>query len=383
MNSIYLVLKNMTRAKLRLALTLFATCIAFFVYGVLSSFQSALGAGVDLAADDRLVVLNKINFTQPLPISYANKLETVENIAESVHMNWFGGYYQEPRKQFGMFAVQTDTFLAVYDELILTDEEKSAWINNRQGLIAGASVAELHGWKVGDRIPINSNIFSQSDGSTAWDFDVVAIYRGADKQTDASSVYFHYEYFNETQSFGRDFIGWFGVRTTSPDKNEQVINDIDALFANTPYETESMPEKAFNQAFIAQIGNIGLILSSVVLAAFFIILVIVGNSMALAIRERTREIGVLKTLGFKSSKLFSMVLGESMGVALIGGGIGLFLAWIVTGILNEIPQLPAMALNSSIAIKAVGIMLLLGFITGIVPAISAMRMNIVSALSRN
>lgn len=383
MSNFYLVLKNLTRSKLRLFLTLFATFIAFMVYGTLSAFQSSLESGVDLSADDRLVVINKIHFTQPLPISYANKVASLENVRAVTHMNWFGGYYQQPRNLFNMMAVDAENFVRVYDEYLLTPEEQQAWIKNRQGLIAGEAVARKYNWKVGDRIPVNSNIFSQKDGRTDWDFDVVAIYRGQDAQTDASSVYFHYDYFNETQSFGGNMIGWLGVVTASSGLNEQVIKQIDDLFTNTPYETDTMPEKEFNKAFIAQLGNIGLILTSVVIAAFFVILVIVGNSMVLAIRERTREIGVMKTLGFTSPRIFFLVLAESLSVALIGGLLGVIGAWaLVQWIGTTSVQLPTLIIDSAIVIKSILIMLLLGFVTGIIPATNALRLNIITALSR-
>lgn len=384
MKDLFLVFKNLTRKPLRLFLTMFATFVAFLIYGTLTTFQVAIDSGVELSADDRLIVVNKINFTQPLPISYVNRVQALPNITGITHLNWFGGYFQDPQNFIVMFAVDEGTFLGVYNEIVMPDEQREAWMQNRQGLIAGEAIAERFGWKVGDRIPVNSNIFSQADGSSAWDFDVVGIYTGTDAQTDTNSVYFHYDYFNETQTFGRDFIGFMGIRTTDPQLNESVIKSIDDLFANTPYETETVPEKAFNQAFIEQIGNLSLILGSVVFAAFFIILVIVGNSMVLAIRERTGEIGVLKTLGFKSQRIFFMVLAESLLLAGISGALGLLATSAVVDVLNGIVaiQLPVLVLRQEIVMEAVAIMIGLGLITGIVPAVSALRLNIITALSR-
>jgi len=380
---VYLILKNLTRKPLRLFLTVFATFIAFMIFGTLTAFQQAFDAGVDLAADDRLVVVNKINFTQSLPIAYVNRVRAVEDVEAVTHLNWFGGYYQDPRSQFAMFAVDAENFLTVYDELLISDAERTAWIGNRQGLIAGKSIAENFGWQVGERIPINSNIFSQRDGRTDWDFDVVAIFEGADPQTDTNSVYFHYQYFNETQSFGGDWIGFMGVRTSAPERNEAVIQAIDELFVNSPAETETVPEKAFNKAFIEQIGNLSLILTSVVLAAFFVILVIVGNSMILSIRERTSEIGVMKTLGFTSGRIFRMVLVESLLLAFIGGVLGVLASGAMVTLINQAPiQLPTLILGSSVWSQALAFMIGLGLVTGIVPATNALRLNIITALSR-
>lgn len=383
MKDFYLIFKNLTRKPLRLFLTMFATFVAFLIYGTLTTFQVAIDSGVDLAADDRLIAVNKINFTQPLPISYVNRVKTLENITDVTHLNWFGGYYQDPQNVIVMFAADASSFLTVYNELILPPEQEAGWLRNRQGLIAGEGIAKTYGWKVGDRIPVNSNIFSQEDGSSSWEFDVVGIYTGQDAQTDTNSVYFHYDYFNETQSFGRDFIGFLGIRTVDPKLNESVIKAVDDMFANTPYETETVPEKVFNKAFIEQIGNLSLILGSVVFAAFFIILVIVGNSMVLAIRERTSEIGVLKTLGFKSRRIFFMVLAESLLLAVSGGMLGLLATNLAVTAFNQAPiQLPVLIVTPGIFFEATLIMVGLGLITGILPAINALRLNIITALSR-
>jgi putative ABC transport system permease protein len=379
---LYLILKNLTRKPLRLVLTVFATFIAFMIFGTLTAFQKAFDSGVDLAADDRLIVLNKINFTQVLPIAYVNRVRAVEDVLAVTHLNWFGGYYQDPRNQFAMFAVDPENFVEVYDELLITDEDRDAWFGNQQGLVAGKSIAATYGWKVGDRIPINSNIFSKEDGSQVWDFDVVAIFEGVDPQTDTNGVYFHYDYFNETQSFGGDFIGFMALRTTDPERNEAVIAAIDDMFANSPAETETVPEKVFNKAFIEQIGNLNLILTSVVLAAFFVILVIVGNSMILSIRERTAEIGVMKTLGFTSGRIFRMVLTESLIVALLGGAIGILASGAMVALINSAPiQLPTLVLDGEVWTEALVFMIGLGLITGIVPAVNALRLNIITALS--
>lgn len=384
MKDLFLIFKNLTRKPLRLFLTMFATFVAFLIYGTLTTFQVAIDSGVELSADDRLIAVNKINFTQPLPISYVNRVKALPNITGVTHLNWFGGYYQDPQNVIVMFAVDEESFLSVYNELVLPDDERSAWLQNRQGLIAGRSVAERLGWKVGDRVPVNSNIFSQADGSSAWEFDIVGIYSGTDEQTDTNSVYFHFDYFNETQTFGRDFIGFMGIRTVDPELNESVIKSVDDMFANTPFETETVPEKTFNQAFIEQIGNLSLILGSVVFAAFFIILVIVGNSMVLAIRERTSEIGVLKTLGFRSTRIFFMVLAESLLLAILSGALGLIATNAAIGALNGISeiQLPVLVLKPEIIVEAIVIMIGLGLVTGIIPAVNALRLNIITALSR-
>ncbi|HSV23820.1 MAG TPA: FtsX-like permease family protein, partial [Xanthobacteraceae bacterium] len=240
------------------------------------------------------------------------------------------------------------------------------------------------GWKVGDRVPIASNIFSQRNGSHTWDFDIVGIFTGKIPQVDTNFMFFQYNYFDETRSFGKDTIGWLVLQTTNPAENDSVAKAIDATFVNSTAETATDTEKAFNKAFAAQFGNIALIVVLVVGAAFVTILMIVGNTMALTIRERTREIGVLKTLGFTGGRILRLVLGESVLLALLGGLPGLALAvlatiWLRPSVSN---LLPSFALTGDIVAEAIGLMLALGLVTGLIPALNAMRLQIATALGR-
>ncbi|USD21575.1 FtsX-like permease family protein [Microbulbifer variabilis] len=384
MNDLYLIYKNMTRKPLRLFLTCFAIFIAFLIFGAVTSLKSALNSSVELSADNRLVVFNRINFTQSLPISYFQKVAAVEGVKDVTHLNWFGGYYQEQSRQIVSLAVDPESYLRVYEEIVIPDEQKQAWFNNRQGALIGEKLAQIYGWKIGDRIPISSNIFTHKDGGYTWEFVVSGIFKGDTEQYDTRQMLFHYKYFMETQTFGNDWIGWMALTTDDPSLNEKVAKTIDDSFANSQSETDTSTEKSFNKAFIEQIGNIGLIIFSVVFTAFFTILIVVGNTMALAIRERTGEIAVLKTLGFSSARIFRMVLSESLLVAFIGGLSGLTAAWLlVEGIKTFLARfLPNLILDGDIALQALFFMLLLGIITGLLPAFNALRLNIVSAFNR-
>lgn len=387
MTDLYLIFKNLVRNKLRLLLNTFAIVIAFLLYGVLGSINNAFNAGVELSADDRLVVVNKINFTQPIPISYVAKIEAVEGVKEVTHANWFGAYVKDSKHFFAGFAVDPESYLSVYsDFLTLPEGQQQAWFKNRQGVIVGASLAQMFGWKVGDRIPISSNIFSQMDGSQVWDMVVEGIFTGVEAQTDTNLLLFHYKYFIETQTFGGDWVGWLVLTTQNPSLNDKVANAIDSQFANSFAETKTSSEKQFNKAFLEQIGSIGLILTSVVAAAFFTLLLIVGNSMVLSIRERTKEIAVLKTLGFSASHVFRLVLSESFLLAGLGGVLGLVLAKLVVSGLSQAPNLknmlPNLVMDQSIFWTALLYIIALGIVTGIVPAYRAMQLNIVDALTR-
>ncbi|MFM2042133.1 MAG: hypothetical protein RLY86_709 [Pseudomonadota bacterium] len=387
MGDFYLVRKNLFRKKLRAILMMVCIFVAFLLFGVLASFERAFNAGENVAAVNRLVVNNKINFTQPLPLAYLNRVRGVEGVALASHWNWFGGYFQEQRNFLIAFAVEPDTYLQLYrEDFRFAEAEKATFLADRGAIAIGRAVANTYGWKVGDRIPLSSNIFSnRTTGTQTWDFTVAAIFDAAKEQVDTNQVFFHYDYFNESRTFGKDMVGSIIVETTDPTRNEAVIQAIDSMFANSPAETATVTEAAFSKQFAAQIGNIALIVTLVVGAAFITILMIVGNTMVMAIRERTREIGVLKTLGFPSPRIFRMVLGESMLLAFAGGIPGLVVAAVLCALLA--PGLagfaPGLALAPQTAALGVGLLLLLGLVTGLVPAVNALRLNIVSALGRD
>jgi putative ABC transport system permease protein len=386
MNDLVLIGKNLFRRKLRAGLMLVSILIAFLIFGVLASFERAFNAGEEVAAADRLVVVNRINFTQPLPIDYFNRVHSIEGVRQATHLNWFGGYYQDPKNFLVAMAVDPETYMQVYDDQIdIAADARTAFVRERTGALVGETMLKKWGWKIGDRVPIMSNIFTQKNGSRTWDFTIVGTITSRKPNVDANFMVFQYQYFNETQNLGKDMIGWMALNTTSPSVNDRVAKAIDQMFANSFYETSTDTEKAFNKAFAAQLGNIALIVALVVGAAFATILMIVGNTMAMAVRERTREIGVLKTLGFPNGRILRLVLGESVLLSLLGGlpGIALaalFAAAMETSVGNFIP---GFAVTPDIALTAVALMLGLGLATGLIPALSAMRLNIATALGRS
>ncbi len=385
MNDFDLVRKNLFRRKLRAILMIVSILVAFAIFGVLVAFERAFNAGEEVAADDRLVVVNKINFTQPLPIAYYNRVAGMDGVKRVSHMNWFGGYWQDPKNFLVVFAVEPQSYMDVYAaDIEIAPEAQQRFLRERTGALVGDAMAQKWGIKVGDRIPIPSSIFSQKNGARSWDFEVVGIFTPKKPRVDTNFMVFQYAYFDETRSFGKDMIGWMALQTTSAARNDEIAKAIDAQFANSMYETNTDTEKAFNKAFVAQLGNIALIVGLVVGAAFVTILMIVGNTMALSIRERTKEIAVLKTLGFPGPRILKMVLGESVLLALLGGLPGLAIAAVVTQLLRDSPQnfVPKISVTPGIALAALALMLALGLITGIIPALNAMRLKIAAALGR-
>lgn len=388
MMDLYLIVKNMTRNKIRLCLNIFAILIAFLLFGVLGSFEKAFNAGVEMAADDRLVVVNKINFTQPMPYAYVQKIRSIPGIKLATHANWVGTYVKDSTHFFAGFAVDAESYITVYEDMFnVTPDILDRWIKNRQGVIIGEKLAQIYNWKVGDRVPLLSNIFTnKTTNNNVWDVDIIGIFNLKEDYGDTNMLLMHYAYFNETHSFGGDTIGWVPLVTENPELNQTVADTIDDMFANSSHETETSTEQQFSKAFAEQVGNISQIILLVVGAAFFTILLIVGNSMAMSVRERTRELAVLKTLGFSAPHMFRLVLSESMVIVLIGGALGLLMANITVSILAKIPNvrsmLPNLVIDSSIWVQALIYIVILGFITGFFPAYRAMQLNIVNALSR-
>ncbi len=386
MSDLRLILTGLGRKPLRTGLLIFAIFIAFLIYGVLTAFQSSLENATGPSSSNRLVVANRINFTQPLPVAYASRIQNVEGVADVSYSNWFGGFYQEPRNFLLTFAVEPESYTRIYSEYVTPDDQRQAFIANRDSIMIGRAVAEQYGWQIGQQIPLSSNIWRRRDGTSVWPVVIRAIYDGKDSNTSTGSVFLHYEYLDEGRSFGNDTIGIVQIVAADASQNDAVAARVDAQFANSRAETETLSEQAFNAAFVDQQGNIGLIILGVTGAAFITILLIVGNAMAGAIRERTGEIAVMKTLGFTSTRIGRIVVGETLLLSLLGGLLGLGLANLLTGVLSGIPALNqffgGMRLTPEIALSAVGFMAALGFITGAVPAFNAMRVNVITAFRR-
>lgn len=384
MNDLTLIRKSLFRKKTRAILLILSIMTAFLIFGALASIDRVLNSSEELSRADRLVTVNKINFTQTMPFAYWGRVAGVEGVQSVTHASWFGGYYQDVRNFVQAFAVDMDSYLVVYPELEMPADQRAALSERRECVAVGADLAEQYGWSVGDRFPLSSNIWRQQDGSSAWDVEVCAVMTTADQDIPTNYLLMQYDYYNESLGFNRDQIGWMILLTGDPAVNDAVSQNIDTLFANSPAETETTTEAAFSQAFVEQLGNIGLILTLVVSAAFATILMIVGTTMVMAINERTKEVGVMKTLGFSSSRIFTHVLSESVLLSLVGGLLGLgFAVLLLSGIAQVAGgQLPGLRVSGGTWLQALGLMLAFGLITGFVPALNAMRLKIVDALGK-
>ena len=383
MKYLYLIFSSLKRKKLRTGLTILSIMVAFILFGYLTAIRQAFDAGVEVAGADRLIVRHKVSIIQLLPQSYEAKIESIDGVDNATHSTWFGGIYQQPTNFFAQMPIVPEELFDMYPEFIVSDEQKAAWLNTRSGVLVGRGLVDRFGWKLGDRIPINANIWRKKDGGRTWEFDLVAIYDGAEKGTDTSQFWIRYDFFDETRAIGAGLVGWYTVRVSDPDKAAEVAAAIDAEFANSAQETKTEPEGAFIQGFANQIGNIGFIIMSIMSAVFFTILLVAGNTMAYTVRERTNELAVLKAIGFTDLGVLGLVLGESFALTFVGGVLGLGLASMLVSLGDPTNgSFPVFYLPGSELLLGFLLIVVMAFIAGIVPALQAQKLQIADALRR-
>ncbi|MFL6602311.1 MAG: ABC transporter permease [Steroidobacteraceae bacterium] len=377
------VVANLFRKKTRTILTILSVIMAFLLFGLLQSLNSIFSSGADFIGATRVITQARVSFTTALPLSMVPKLESVPGVARVAYSQWFGGVWQENTQVF-TFAVDPTRYHDVYAEWVMPEEHWKAFANTRTAMIAGKLVADKYGWKVGQKIPLSSNIYPQKNGSKSWAFDLVGIYDGSDenwkKQTNA--VFINHDYFDEANQFGKGRANFFILKLASGADAAAVSKTIDGMFENSPDETKTQTEKDFNLSFVKQIGDIGLIVRWILFAVFFTLLLVVGNTMAQSVRERVPELAVLKTLGFSDGSVLGFVLAEAIALCLVGGVIGLMLATLL-GAMVEKGTGGQFQLNVNGLIWAIGIgaILVMSMAVGLLPALRARRLKIVDALA--
>ena len=379
-----LVIANLRRHKLRTLFTVASIAVAILLFGLLAAVKNGFEASTELAGVDRLVSMAKVSIVQPLPQSYQARIAAVPGVALVTHSTWFGGHFRDERNVIITTPVEPAAYLQLYPEYLLPPNQRAAWLADRGGAIVGRSLANQYGWKVGDRIPIRSDIYQRKDGTYIWDFLIDGIYDNKDPSGDTSGIFFHYDYFDEGRTAGKGLVGWYILRIADPNRGPQVSAAVDALFANSSAETKTGTEKAFVQSFANQTGDIGAIVSSIGIAVFFTMLLVSGNTMAQSVRERTNELAVMKTLGFGDALLLALVLAEALVLTLVGGLLGTLGALFVVGRTGKLlsQYLSAFVLTGRALLTALILMLVLGLIAGALPAVRASRLRIATALMR-
>jgi putative ABC transport system permease protein len=379
-----LVWKNVWRKKVRASLTILSVLVAFVLFALLSAVGYAFKMGVEYADPRRLAVINNMSLINPLPISYKNKLATVPGVIDVTHASWFGAFYQDP-PLFAQFATEPRAWFEMHPELTMPEEQLDAWARNRIGIVAGEELIKQYGWKVGDRIPLQTTIWTNKDGQQTWEFVLEGIF-STDEGPQGRTAYmlFHHDYFEEARAFGEGSVGWYVLRIANDVDAAAIASSIDDQFANSPYPTETSTEAAFAESFAKQLGDVGLIVRLVLGAVFFTLLLLAGNTMAQSVRERISELAVLKTLGFPDRSVLRVVLWESVLIMFIGGFIGLALGWVAVQVVaeNAAGTMPGVYLTPQAILAGILLMVIAGIAAGVFPALKAMRLSIVDALAR-
>ena len=385
MKYLHLVWAALLRRKTRTVLTILSVLVAFLLFGLLDGVRAAFNAGETLAGVDRMVVSSRFSIIQPLPESLVARVQAVPGVRKVTWANWFGGYYQEPKNQLIIFAVGPDYF-EVYPDYGITKPMIDAFGRTRTGVLVGASLAKRFGWKVGDKLPVKGSIFpDKATGETTWIFDIVGIYEAPTAKSRAleQQVMLRWKYFDEANAYGSGSVGWIIVQVTNPQESANVARAIDALSVNSDHETKTQTEREFNLSFAKQIGDIGLIVTAIIGAVFFTLMLLTGNTMAQAVRERIPEFATLKTLGFTDRSVLGLVFMESVLLIVIGGVLGLALASVLTPLVSAASggmlQLPPIGLRSWLV--GLALMVAVGAVVGVLPALRAMRLRIVDALA--
>ncbi len=374
----------LARHRVRSLLTVLSIGVAFAIFVYLATIRKAFDFGLSSAGDARLFVRNRTTLLLPLPMSYLARLRDVPGTTAVAYATFLGGIYKERKNFFGQIAVEPRDYLRIFPEFLLPKTQLDAWLRTRTGAVVGRRIAEKYGWHVGDKVSLLVPMFPAKSGGVQWTFDVVGIYDGRFPETDTNEFLLRNDYFDENRAVGSGTVGWYVVQIADVHRVAGIARTIDALFANSPYETKSEPEAAIRKGFTNQVADFGSIVAVILSAVFFTILLVAGNTMAQSVRERTSELAVLKAIGFSNVQVLGFVLSESLAFAIAGGAAGIASAWLAvsrrgdpTGILPffyfPVEQLP----------NAIAIVLLLGILAGVVPAIEAMRLNAADALRRD
>ncbi|MGA2342641.1 MAG: ABC transporter permease, partial [Steroidobacteraceae bacterium] len=329
------------------------------------------------------ITTNKFSLTLQLPFSYTQQIAAVPGVAVVTWITWFGGYYQESKNFVFALPIDTDTYFDLHkNEFVVSDADMTAFRNTRTGALVNTALMKKYGWKVGDKLPLHSTIWTQkADGSLNWTFDIVGTFDAKDptqKSQMSTAMLFHYVLFDEGRSFGKGYVGWFEERVTDPSQSAVIAQKIDALFANSPNETKTLPSKDFAVAFMKQLGDVGFVLRAILGAVFFTLLFLTGNTMMQSVRERVPELAVLKTLGFTDGKVLALVIGESLLLCVLAAIIGLALSYPLLPIVQQ--GLQGIDLSHGAQLPGLGVAVLLALLVGTPPAIRAMRLNVVDAL---
>jgi putative ABC transport system permease protein len=373
------------RKKTRTILTLSSIVVAFTLFGLLQAVEVAFESGADTADAKRLLTTARYSIIEPLPMAYQRRIEQVPGVVGVAFADWFGAKYQNESNAFPVFAVDPARYLDMYPEFTVSRAHREAFIKTRTGALAGQRLVDRFGWKVGQKLPISSEIHAKTDGNLDWEFDLVGVLDAEDPAVRGNTdlVLINVAYFDEARRSGRGKTGWYIVRVADATRARAISAAIDAGFMNSPDETKTQPEREFALGFAKQIGDIGALVTRILIAVFFTILILTGNTMAQSIRERIPELAILKTLGFSDGKVTALVLAEAVLLLVLGGGIGMGAAVAAMPALNRSTggRFPPLFVGAETWLLAAAVAAVVALCIGLPPALRANRLKIVDALS--
>lgn len=378
MRFLSLMVKNALRNKRRTLLTIASVAVSFCLLGVLLAIYNALF--LTEAKDEmalRLVTRHRVSLAQPLPIYYDQRIQQVPGVKVVVPTQWYGGTYIDAQNFFARFATDPTRLFKVYTDYKIDPAQEQAFMRDRQGAVAGKTIVDRYGWKIGDRIPLTGDIFPG---------ELELYLRGIyEHPADDESLYFHMEYLYESLPVGRrDFAGTFGILANSAEDVPRIAAAVDEMFRNSTAPTRTETEKAFALSFLSFLGNVKLFLLGLCGAVTFTILLVSANTMAMSIRERFREVGVLRTLGFTQPEVLSVILGEAAVISMIGGAVGLALVAILCIAVRAAPavalEMKTLSLEPQVALVCMVAAAAMGVLSAFIPAMGAARSSIVDAL---
>ena len=367
---------NLFRHKRRTFLTIASVALALFLFASLRTVVTTIGAAAQFGSARRLVTTNATGIVFPLPVAYANRLAAIDGVEQVTWANWFGGRYGDGKRFFANFAVDAKSYLDLYPEMSVPPDQLEAFLQDRAGALIGSRLVDVFGWKVGQNVTLQGTIFPGD-----WTFTIRGVYTPTDKVINDDAMMFHFDYLDERM--GRPGLaGWYILQIDDPANAPRIAKLVDDQFRNSSSPTKTGTEQAFNASFATMWGNVGLLMNTIGMAVVFAILLVTANAMMMSARERTRELAVLKTIGFTDRRLFGLVMLEAGLITVTGAVLGLGAAKLLYRATNFNAGgfLPGFDVTPQTLALGAGIALLLMLASGIVPAARAARLPVVAAL---
>jgi putative ABC transport system permease protein len=380
-----LVWAGLFRKKTRTILTLLSVVVAFVLFGLLQAVQVAFESGAETADAKRLLTVARYSIIEPLPMAHLRRIEQVPGVMAVAFADWFGARYQDESNAFAVFAVDPARYLDLYPEFTVSAEHREAFVKTRTGAIAGQRLVDRYRWKIGQKLPIASEIHQKSDGDMTWEFDLVGVLDAEDPAVRGNTdvVLINVAYFDEARRLGKGKTGWYIIRIDDPTRAHAIAATIDHMFANSPDETKTQPEKEFAIGFAKQIGDIGAVVTRILVAVFFTILILTGNTTAQSIRERIPELAILKTVGFPDRTVTALVLAETLALMILGGALGMAMAAAALPLVNARTggRFPPLFVDGSTWLLGAALAVGVALAVGLPPAWRVARLRIVDALA--